>query len=213
MKIVFLISLCTQFLFTQSISQNISIANERMNIFYIGVDNPISIAAEGIALKNLIIKSTNGEVTKDFSGIYLFRPKSVGPSEIILYSKVNGKLKEFGRSHFRSKHLPLPTFRIGSNKNVMSKSEMAAQEYVRADLENFDFDIKFTVDSFKVCIFSSDTCKYSITRNFGNKLNEEIKFQFKQLKDSDVVVFKDIFIKQPDGSSTLIEPLIITIRN
>ncbi len=213
MKIAFLISICTQFLFSQSIGQNISIANEKMNVFYIGVDNPISIAADGLALKNLIIKSTNGEVTKDFSGNYIFRPKSIGPSEIILYTKVNGKLKEVGRSHFRSKHLPLPTFRIGSNKNVKSKSEMAAQEYVRAELENFEFDIKFTIDSFKVCIFSADTCKYSITRNFGNKLNEQVKFQFNQLKDSDVVVFKDIFIKQPDRSSTPIEPLIITIRN
>ena len=213
MKIASLIAVCTLLASTQSISQKISIANEKMNVFYIGLDNPISIAADGFTTKDLIIKSTNGEVTKDYSNKYIFRPKSVGPSEIILYSKANGKLKEIGRSQFRSKHLPLPTFHIGSNKNIKSKSEIAVQDYVRAELENFDFDIKYTIDSFKVCIFSADTCKYSITQNSGNKLNEEVKSKFQLLKDSDVVVFKDIFIKEPDGSSVLIEPLIITIKN
>ena len=183
-----------------------------MNVFYIGIDNPISIAADGYLTSNLIIKTTNGEISKDYSNKYIFRSKSVGPSEIILYSNKNGKVKEIGRSIFRSKNLPLPTFRIGSNINVKTKSEIIAQEYVRAELDNFDFDIKFTIDSFKILIFSSDTCKYSITQNFGNKLNAEVKAQFQELRNSDVVVFKDIFIRRPDGSSALIEPLIITIK-
>ena len=211
MKKSFLIALCTLFTFTKSLCQ-ISIANERMNVFYIGIDNPISIAADGYLTSNLIIKTTNGEISKDYSNKYIFRSKSVGPSEIILYSNKNGKVKEIGRSIFRSKNLPLPTFRIGSNINVKTKSEIIAQEYVRAELDNFDFDIKFTIDSFKILIFSSDTCKYSITQNFGNKLNAEVKAQFQELRNSDVVVFKDIFIRRPDGSSALIEPLIITIK-
>lgn len=73
--------------------------------------------------------------------------------------------------------------------------------------------IKYEIDSFKVCIFSNDTCKYSITENFGNKLNEGIRTKFQELHNLDVVVFKDIYIKQLDGSSAVIEPLIITVKS
>jgi len=195
-----------------SFSQKVSIANERMNIFYIGLDNPVSIAADGFATKSLIIKTKNGKLTKYDDG-YIFHPDSIGKSEIILYSKLNGKLKEIGRSAFRSKNLPLPVFHIGSIEKIKPKSEIASQEYVRAQLENTDINIKYEIDSFKVCIFSNDTCKYSITENFGNKLNEEIRTKFQELHNLDVVVFKDIYIKQFDGSSAVIEPLIITVKN
>ena len=59
MKIASLIALFTFIVSTQSISQKISIANEKMNVFYVGLDNPISIAADGFTTKNLIIKSNN----------------------------------------------------------------------------------------------------------------------------------------------------------
>ncbi len=213
MKKAFLIGLCTLFLFTKLFAQKISIANERMNIFYVGLDNPISIAVDGFSTKNLTIKATNGKIEKDDYNSYLFRPKNVGPSEIIVYSKINGKLKEIGRSQFRCKNLPLPTFHIGSGKKIKSKNEIAAQEYVRAELENFDIDIRYQIDSFKVCIFSGDTCKYYIKKNIGNKLNDEVKSLFKELQNEDVIVFKDIFIKEPDGTSALIAPLIITIKD
>ncbi len=214
MKKLFLIAVYFFLIVSTSISQNIvSIANEKMNIFYLGLDNPVSLAAEGFYARDLIIKTINGKITKDYSNNYNFRPDSLGRCEIILYAKVKGRLKEIGRSAFRSKNLPLPNFHIGSKETVKYKAELVAQEYVRAQLENFDIDVRYSIDSFKVYIYSSDTCKnFSITQNLGNKLNEEVKLKFQKLRQSDVIVFKDIYIKQPDGSPALLEPLIITLK-
>lgn len=194
-----------------SFGQNFSISNDRMNIFYIGVDNPVTFAVEGIKNTDLIVKTVNGRLLNGIVGRQ-FQPDSVGVSEIILYIKSRGKLKEVARAAFRSKHLPLPNFHIGSTSNTKSKKELEAQEYVRAELENFDIDIRYHIDSFKVCIFSGDSCKYSITNNSGNKINEELKTKFHMLETGDTVLFKDIYIKLPDGSSAILEPLIISIK-
>ena len=54
-----------------------------MNIFYIGVDNPISFAVTAVQQKSLIIKSTNGTISNEY-GYYTFRSDSLGSTDIIL---------------------------------------------------------------------------------------------------------------------------------
>jgi hypothetical protein len=189
--------------------QAISVSNERENIVTVGIDNPISVAVEGLPAASLIIKTDNGDIQGE-NGRYVFRPVRVGPTAIMIFKKTNGKLKKIGEKYFRAKLLNDPVFRIGSGKSEMTKKELVVQDNVRAT--NSDLDIIYTIDSFRVCIFSRDTCKYSISQNFGNRLSEELKSRFQLIKNGDVIVFKDIYITQPDKSSTMIEPLIITIK-
>jgi hypothetical protein len=181
-----------------------------MNVLYIGVSNPLSIVVENTSSNSLIIKTDNGTITGN-NGRYEFQGGKVGTAQITLYKKSNGKIKEIGKGFFRVKQLPLPIFKIASGKDRMPKVEIANQQYVRAELENFDIDIRYSIDSFKICIVSSDTCKFSVKTNYGNKISEEIRNDFNMLKQNDVVVFKDIFIKQPDGTQDMLAPRIITI--
>ena len=81
---------------------------------------------------------------------------------------------------------------------------------MRAELEGSDFDLKFSVDSFKVCIISSDTCRYTEKHNIGNKISEEINNEFQKLHNNDTIIFKDIFCTGPGGQRK-IEPIIIFI--
>ena len=78
-------------------------------------------------------------------------------------------------------------------------------------MEGFDFDAKFPVDSFTVCIIPSDTCNYAVIQNIGNKINDEIRSEFQQLKENDVVIFKKIFAKTPEGIEVQLSPVMITI--
>jgi GldM C-terminal domain len=190
--------------------QRFSISADKMNVLYIGVSNPLSIIVENIPSNSIIVKSDNGTITGN-NGRYEFQGGKVGRTQITLYKKINGKIKEIGKGFFRVKQLPLPIFKIASGKDRMPKVEIANQQYVRAELEDFDIDIRYNIDSFKVCIVSSDTCKFSVKTNYGNKISEEILNEFKMLKQNDVVVFKDIFIKQPDGTQDMLAPRIITI--
>ena len=181
-----------------------------MNVLYVGIDNPITIAAENSSNKSLVVKATNGKLVSD-NGQYIFRSETVGATEITVYKKVNKRLIKLGSAFFRVKVIPLPIFKIGSGRQSVAKVELANQQFVRAELEGFDFDAKFPVDSFTVCIVPSDTCSYAIIKNIGNKVNDEIRSEFQRLKESDVVIFKKIFAKTPGGIEVELSPVMITI--
>lgn len=190
--------------------QQFTVSADKMNELYIGVDNPISVTIENLPTQSIILKTNNGKITGS-NGHYIYSGGTVGPANIVVYKKVNGNIKLLGLWPFRVKHLPLPVFKIGSGKNKMPATEIASQEYVRAALENIDIDMRYTIDSFTVCIISSDTCKFTVKKNYGNKISAEIKNEFLLLHQNDIVVFKDIFIKQPDGTEDAIAPVMITV--
>jgi hypothetical protein len=174
-------------------SQDISIANEKMNIFYKGIANPISFAANGVSKKSLIIKANNGTISKDY-GYYTFRPDSIGKAEIIVYKKVQGKLKEVGRKAFRVKAIPDPITKVGpSAGGRIVTAVLKAQQYIRADIENFDIHVRIPIDSFTICITRGDSCYYKELQNFGNKFNDEIVNELSKIQKGDTVIFKNIF--------------------
>ena len=191
--------------------QKISVANDKMNIFYIGVDNPISFAAVDVPKNSLVVKSTNGTISNEY-GYYAFRSDSVGPADIILYKKTNGKLKEIGRKSFRVKRIGSPVFKIGSGKHIMSMLEISSQLYVRADYEDIDIDISIPIEQFTVQIFSKDTCASFRFTNTGNKISDEIKQAFRKLKPNDTVIFGNIMVSTPMEKHTELETVVISIK-
>jgi len=209
-KVVFIFALAISYY--QVSSQNFAIGLDRMNVFYIGVDNPLTIAVEGYSLKDIIVKVDNGKVSKSY-GSYIYSAGTPGKATITLYAKVNGKVKKIGSNDFRVKYFPLPIFKIGSGREKVSKVELANQLYVRAELEGFDIDVRYHIDSFTVCIVSSDTCKFTTRLNIGNKLSDEIRNDFQQLKQNDIVIFKNIYFRWPDGEQGTLIPRMITISN
>lgn len=194
-------------------AQHFSVANEKQNIFYVGVDNPLSIAVENVSGKLLVVKTDNGIVVKN-NDAYVYRGSKVGHANIILYKKVNRKLREVGKSSFRVKEIPLPVFRIGqfgSNRQI-SNMVIKLPQYVSAATENFDFDARFQIDSFKVCVVRQDTCIYLEKNNISNKISEDIQAIFTTIKSGDTIIFKNIFAKGPDGKSIQLEPCILFVR-
>lgn len=190
--------------------QKISIANEKFNIFYAELNNPLAIAVENISSKAIVVKATKGVVGKE-NGSYFFRHDSVGTTDIVLFKKKRGQLKEVGRSSFRIKAVPAPVFKIGSGKKKVSDKEIAAQEFVRAELENIDIDINYSIKNFSVFIISEDTCSIKKFDNEGRKIKNEIRLAFNNLKNGDTVLFKDIFITEPSGNEKQLEDVIINI--
>ncbi|MEO6671056.1 MAG: GldM family protein [Ferruginibacter sp.] len=192
-----------------SVGQIFSISCDKENVIYIGVDNPLTIAVENITAKSIAVKTDNGTIAGS-NGFYNFRPKAIGPATIILYRVMNGNLKEIGKKSFRVKRIWNPVFKIGSGKDSISKKELQAQQFVRAELEGSDFDLKFSIESFVVCVFSKDTCKYVETVNKGNKIGQEMWEMLQKVKNYDTILFKEIVCIGPDGKRK-IEPKVVTV--
>lgn len=53
----------------------ISISPDMMNVLYIGVDNPLTIAVAGVDVKNINVRINNGSIIKVSPGKYIARVK------------------------------------------------------------------------------------------------------------------------------------------
>ncbi len=194
-----------------SIGQIVAIGNDRENIFYIGIDNPLTIAVEGLSYHSLQIQSINGTIS-GANGRYTFRSNQQGPAQIIISKLSKGKWKEIGRNYFRVKHIEDAIFKIDSGKDTINKAELVAQQFVRAELDGkYGFDLKITVDSFTICMISIDTCRYIERINAGNKISDEIRNEFRSLKSNDILIFKKIIVIGPEGKKE-IAPRIIIVK-
>jgi len=214
MKKQILISVCLFCFYAVSFSQRISIAADEENLLYVGIDNPITVAIENLSCKSIVVKTDNGEI-KGNDGSYDWNPRFIGMANITIYKKVNKDLKVIGKRSFRAKQILNPFFKIGpySTNDSAEKRVIEAQEYVRCEFGNFGIDANFQIDSFTVCIYSADSCKYGEISNIGNKVNDEIKKAFSNLKKDDFVIFKRIYAKQFDGTNAVLSPCILYIIN
>ena len=216
MKQVFFFTLVSFFSCHLS-AQQISVSNKRNNFFYIELDNPITVAAENCSCKDLVVKTNNGNIAGKGCQL-IYRGKEVGSADIIVYKKMGSKIKEIGRSIFRVKRLPAPTFKIGpygssyNQERKVKRIVLVSQQYVRAELEGFDFDAKFSIDSFSVKIFYAESGKSDHFINTTGKIGQQISAGFSVLKKDDIVIFYSIFATGPAGQQYELAPLILTIE-
>lgn len=209
-EIVFLFLICSFFI---SPAQKFSIAADKTNIFYLGVPNPLTIAVENYSCNAITVKTNNGKVSGR-SGSFIYEATSAGITDIILFRRIKGHLKEIGRSTFRIKNIPDPIAKVGpSAGGNISKVVLRNQQYIRAELENFDFQLVFPIDSFTVCIIRGDTCLYKEINNSGNKFEQGLTTALNEIKKGDTVIFKKIFAHYPDRSQTVLNPILLFITD
>jgi len=129
----------------------VAVSPTKMNVFYIGVDNPVDITASGVDAADLMVSISSGSIVKQSSGSYIVTVKSGTTTTISVSAKVGDATKSLGSKEFRIKVVPDPVAKIGGSKGGnMSQATLLAQSFVKAEMENFDFDLVCTVTSFKV---------------------------------------------------------------
>src|SRR6185437_10088090 len=122
---------------------------DKMNVLYIGVPNPVSISAPGIAKENLRVSISPGSISgKD--GHYTATVSSIGTATVTVSGELTkGKTSVLGSTLFRVKRIPDPKPQFaGKSGGNTSAANIRAQDRIFAKLDNFDFDAKFNVTRF-----------------------------------------------------------------
>jgi GldM C-terminal domain len=194
------------------VSQNISVSADKNNVLYIGVDNPISVVVENYPSRQLIVKAEKGTLIGSNGRIFIYRGVEPGNESIIIYNKENSK--EIGRSTFRVKYIPDPVAKVGlSGGGNIQAIVLKNQQFIRAELQNFDFDAMFQIDSFTLNIIRTDTCFFKEVINIGNKFGSAVTEALSSIKKNDIVIFKKISSVGPDGRSRLLSPIVFAITD
>ncbi|MES2882978.1 MAG: gliding motility protein GldM [Bacteroidota bacterium] len=133
---------------------NASIALDKMNVLYVGIANPITVAASGGGDDKVGVSISGGRLQKTAPGKY--NAFVDGGDKVTVTVSVDGKVA--GASEFRVRRIPTPTGTVGgyaSGDNV-NAGAFKSQAGVGAYIKDFPFDLKYTTTGFTISTDSDD---------------------------------------------------------
>jgi hypothetical protein len=172
------------------------------NVFYVGVDNTISVAVPGIDPKNVSVTASDGYLKSISGGKYIFTIPTRTVNEIILTVNVilrNGSVMKVGSKKIKVYNIPIPVFRAGAiafDKPIVL-SALQAQSTAAAPLENFVYEgLKYTIVSYKFTGIGSSGPKS--VNGIGASL-APIKPILSTMKPGEFIMFSEIRAEGPSG--------------
>lgn len=189
------------------------VSPDAMNVFYIGVDNPISISAPGIPAGSLKVSGAGVNLTSRGDAKYIARVSSPGEVTLSVSATIDGKVQNLGSSKFRVKRIPRPTARVaGKDGGRISAAQLRGQTVVSAALDNFDFDAKFSVTKFNMYIAKPRVDPLVFAAS-GNNFSGQMKTALGGLTSGSVVMIYDIVGVGPDGVAQNLNPITFQVTN
>lgn len=172
-----------------------SVQLDKMNVFYIGVDNPITVSAAGVSSNDLKVNANGVNITRSGSSNYIVRADKPGEATITLQG---GGLPPTSFK-YRVKRIPDPVPLLGAKikSGAMGNGEFKAQGGIGAVLENFDFDAKCDVVGFTCTYLAKRADPSPDTPNAGARFGGTVAEMVQKAKPGDTYFFDDIKVKCP----------------
>src|ERR1043165_2418613 len=118
-----------------------------MNVVYIGVPNPVTVAAAGYSVEDVSLEVPDGKIDpgKEGKGHYDIMVSKPGKVMVKINAKTKeGPIKQVGGMEVRVKRIPDPVAELnGQSSGVMLASNFRIQIAPAAVLKQFEFDAKF----------------------------------------------------------------------
>jgi gliding motility-associated protein GldM len=181
-----------------------------MNVFYLGVDNPVEISVPGVPADKVRANITNGSIPKSGSG-FIAKPRQMGNAIVTVEAQIDGNWRNMGQMDFRVKRVPDPVAKVAGRKGgAIDKNLLAAQAVVQADMENFDFDLKFQITEFNVSAIQGGFVKDEPSKS--NRITPAQLDLIRNLNKGQKVYFENIKAVGPDGSVRELSTLVYKIN-
>ena len=170
---------------------------DKMNVFYIGVDNPVTIGSPTGWDKTNV--SMSGGTISGSGSNRTVRVSAIGAASITV--NADGKTSQFP---FRIKRIPDPVFKVGSGKARMAAVEFKNQSSCRADLENFDFELRYAVTGATV-YFSGANFPSPATQSISSNSLAPLSALMARSGPGTSITFVNIRVQGPDGPRVIDE--------
>ncbi len=194
---------------------SVAVSPEKMNVFYIGVDNPVAVSAAGVAPGNLVVSGSGGGIAlkPNGAGKYIVTATTETlDAKITVASKTTEGVRHQGVSTFRVKRIPDPTAMVGGKKGTSEITRLQASGIgaVIAKLENFDFVTNFKVVSFDfTSVIKGNAVFY---QSNSAALTQEMKDKLAKLSTGSKIYFENVKAMGPDGKVREIPGVILKVR-
>ncbi len=189
--------------------RSVTLSPDKMNVFYVGVDNPISISAAGVPSASLKIDAGGLPLTKKSNHQYTVKPTKPGRATI----RISGEGLDVQKFDFRIRRIPTPSAKVGEKSGgLISKGELQIYDRINPVLENFDFEAQCRITSFELTREKKNGDVFSTT-NTGGTFDSKTKRFISEAKRGDKYFFEKIKAKCPgDLASRTLNNIVFRIK-
>lgn len=190
--------------------RSVTVSADKMNVFYMGVDNPVTVAAAGVSSNDLKV-GVSGNVTRTGGGGNKFTVRGTAPGKATV--TVSGGGLKATSFEFRVKPIPDPVAKINnSTGGEIGNGVLKAQGGVIPVLEGFDFDARCDILGFNV-IYVPRRQDPMQALNPGGAFSGQARGLINQAKPGDQFIFDNIRAKCPgDGAGRKINNIAFKVQ-
>ena len=192
---------------------SLTVAATKMNVFYIGVDNPVSISVPGIADANLRPSISVGSLSRAPGGKdWMVNVPQGQPKAIISVDAMyQGESRRMGSAEFRIRRVPSPNAEIaGQVEGTIDKNTLLAAGAIIPVMKDFEFELYFEVKSFRMTtIVGGDGIS---KRAAGNRFTDEMISMIQSARKGQKFFFENIQAEGPDKIPRSLNPISLEIK-
>jgi gliding motility-associated protein GldM len=191
---------------------NIVISPTKMNVFYLGIENPVDISISGIAMDKITANIDRGVIRRKGDNFEVVPGAGGNTCQVTVFAEVDGQRRNMGTKTFRIKKVPDPIPQvIGVAGKTVPKNVLAASLGVVAEMPpDFDFDMKFTVTGFTVSATIGGFLQEESAR--GQLFSDGQKRIINNLRGGQVLNVTNVKAVGPDGVSRDLNDLVFKIQ-
>ena len=180
-----------------------TVSADKMNVFYIGVDNPVSISVPGVPNENVRPSISNGRLTPQGNGKYIVRVENSGECNINVAADMSGQTRAMGSFKFRVKRVPDPVpFIAGVREGNVPKGNVAANPVIIPVMEGFEFELSYTIVSY-VFVIQLPGGDLIEKQGSGNRLTSEMVTYINNARRGQKMYLENIRANGPSGTRSI----------
>lgn len=184
---------------------SIAVSADKMNLFYAGVENPLSVSAAGVAPEDLEVKiiGAGSQISNLGNGKYSVKINGSGTSTVSVFQKTEKGLKLQGQPKvFRTKKLPDPVLKV-AGKTIQFNADFSLAEarnmsFIGLDLSGIEFAAPFRISSFEV-ITAGGGSGLQFFKSENGSFDAPTLSAFRKLKKGSFVIIENIMVNAPEG--------------
>lgn len=192
-----------------------AVAADNMNIFYAGIENPVSATCAGFSPTDLklTINGCGAEAKLSSAGKYIVTAKNSGTCSVTIAAKVNGVYQQQGPAKvFRVKDIPSPVLKMGgklATTNLeFTKNEIKLIGGFGAESVGFMFPANFMVKSFEVFVQGG-----GLYPCVNNNLTEDAKRALANMRAGQIAYIDNIKVQTPKQNIITIPSVKFKIKS
>ncbi len=186
--------------FTYEVGErSVAISPTKMNVFYVGVDNPVDISAAGAnsnTLRASMSGAGGGTIRKAADGSFVVNVKTPTNRGEFAQVKVSAEGMDVVKK-FRVKRIPDPIPKLSESKGgFISSGEFRVQKGLLPHLENFDFEAECSIEEYRIVRVPRGKDPM-VSMNEGGRFTTQSKAIIDKARANDKFFFEDIKCKCP----------------